>query len=191
MVVPAADRPGLAVVNGMSFSAQRGFFANSAVITEVREQDYGVGGALAGLDWQERIERQAAQMAGGGGAAIVGQRVSDFLAARPSEELPKTSYPFRVVASDLRLLLPAPVVAGMVAGILSFDAKLKGFGGAEGVLLAPETRTTSPVRFHRSPAGESTTVPGLFPLGEGAGYGGGIISCALDGVRAARAIASA
>ena len=79
----------------------------------------------------------------------------------------------------------------MVAAIRAFEAKLPGFAGSEGVLIAPETRTTSPVRFLRDEQGCATTVRGLYPAGEGAGYGGGIVSCALDGFRVARAVVAA
>ena len=114
--------------------------------------------------------------------------MSDFLADVTSTELPRTSYPMGVVPVDLRAVLPPPVIAGMKAALLDFDKAIPGFAGPEGVLIAPETRTTSPLRFLRGPDLQSPTLVGLLPVGEGAGYAGGIISAALDGTRAAEAV---
>jgi uncharacterized FAD-dependent dehydrogenase len=91
-------------------------------------------------------------------------------------------------AVDLREILPEPIVLGMVEAIQHFERRLPGFAGAEGVLLAPETRTTAPLRFHRGDDFQSPSVRGLLPIGEGAGYAGGIVSAALDGLLAAEAV---
>lgn len=189
LVVPAYNQPGHVVVNGMSFSARRAFWANSAVIVDVTPDDYGGEGPLRGYDWQDRIEQAAFRASGDERAPA--QRVVDLFAGRTSAELPKTSYPLGVVPWDLRDILPADVVDGMLRAIRAFDRQLPGFAGDEAVLIAPETRTTSPVRFLRDDRRQSVTVRDLFPIGEGAGYGGGIISCALDGLRAAMAITAA
>ena len=93
-----------------------------------------------------------------------------------------------VVSTDLRTLFPPEIIEGMKAALRHFNQKIEGFTGDDGVLIAPETRTTSPVRFVRDEQGQSVTVNGVYPIGEGSGYGGGIISSALDGLRAARAI---
>ena len=116
------------------------------------------------------------------------QRVDDLLAGRPSDDLPRTSYALGTVPVDLRKVLPRPVIEGMARALQTWDQRLDGFAGPEGVLIAPETRTTSPIRFLRDADCESTSIRGLYPVGEGAGYGGGIVSCALDGLRAARAL---
>ncbi|TNE88606.1 MAG: FAD-binding protein [Deltaproteobacteria bacterium] len=188
MVVPASERDDRVVVNGMSFAARRSYWANSAVIAEVTVEDYGSEDPLAGLAFQDAIEAKAYELAGSNGNAPA-QRVDDFLAGRGAvSELPKTSFPLGVTPVDLRELLPAPVVEGMVAAILAFDDKIPGFAGSEGVLIAPETRTTSPVRYLRDEHQCSTTVADLYPVGEGAGYGGGIVSSAIDGLRAARGV---
>jgi uncharacterized FAD-dependent dehydrogenase len=189
MVVPASAQPGHVVVNGMSFAARRAFWANSAVIVEVRPEDYGGEGPLAGYAFQDRIERACFAFTGDTERAPA-QRVSDLLAGRASTDLPRVSYPLGVVPCDLREVLPDFIVEGMKKAILSFDKEVPGFAGEGGVLIAPETRTTSPVRFLRKESGESTTLPGLFPIGEGAGHGGGIVSCALDGLRVGRALAT-
>jgi uncharacterized FAD-dependent dehydrogenase len=179
MVVPAQHEPGTNVVNGMSFAARRAVWANSAVIVQVGPEDYGATDARAGQRFQARIEAEAFRLTGN--YAAPAQRVDDFLADRASRELPRTSFPFGVVPVELRALLPAGVVAGMKGALLAFDQKIPGFASSAGVLIAPETRTTSPLRFARGPNGESPTLPGLIPSGEGAGWGGGIISAAHDG----------
>ncbi|RME28231.1 MAG: hypothetical protein D6798_02870, partial [Deltaproteobacteria bacterium] len=113
----------------------------------------------------------------------------DLLAGRGSTELPKVSHPLGATPTDLRELFPEPIIAGMVAALRHFDRRLPGFAGPDAVLVAPETRTTAPLRFLRDPVTlESTTLPGLMPLGEGAGFAGGIVSAALDGYRAARVL---
>jgi uncharacterized FAD-dependent dehydrogenase len=188
MVVPAQSEAGQVVVNGMSFAARRAMWANSALIVQVNPGDYPGTDPLAGVRFQEAIERRAFQV-GGGKYGAPSQRVADFLAGRPSEALPRTSYPQGVVPVDLAELLPAPIILGMRDAIRRFDKEIPGFAGEDGVLIAPETRTTSPLRFRRNETTlQSPTLPGVLPCGEGAGYAGGIISAALDGLRAAEAI---
>jgi hypothetical protein len=189
MVVPASNHAERLVVNGMSFAARRAFWANSAVIVEVRPEDYGADDPMAGFRWQDSIEAACFQAAGANYAAPA-QRVVDLLAGRVSDDLPKTSFPMGVASVDLRTVLPDFILDGMIAAIEEFERKIPGFAGPEALLIAPETRTTSPLRFLRDGRQCSTTVAGLFPTGEGSGYGGGIISCALDGIRAAQFILS-
>lgn len=186
MVVPAQEKPDLVVVNGMSFAARRAMWANSALIVQVRPSDYPGADPLAGVRFQEAIERRAFTL-GGGTYAAPAQRVVDFLEGRASTELPRTSFPMGVTPVDLDALLPRDVVAGMREAIRRFDREIPGFAGPEGVLVAPETRTTCPLRFRRGPNLEAEGLPGLVPCGEGAGWAGGIISAALDGFRAAEA----
>lgn len=188
MVVPATQIPHTVVVNGMSFAARRAAWANSAVIVSVSPEDYGGEGPLAGYAWQERIERLAFDLAGRDDRAPA-QRFVDLAAGKVTTDLPRSSFPMGLASADLRGVLPGFVIDGMIEGIRAFDRKLPGFAGPEALLIAPETRTTSPVRFHRDARRESTTLPGLYPIGEGAGYGGGIVSCALDGYLAARSLA--
>jgi uncharacterized FAD-dependent dehydrogenase len=186
MVVPASNHPDRVVVNGMSFAARRAMWANSAVIVEVHPEDYGADDPMAGFRWQDAIEKRCFDVAGDYRAPA--QRVSDLLAGVPSTDLPRSSFPMGLVPVDLRAVLPDFVVDGMIEAIREFDRDIPGFAGSDAVLIAPETRTTSPIRFERDDRGESTSLPGLFPVGEGAGYAGGIISSALDGMRAARSI---
>ena len=186
LVVPATNHEQRVVVNGMSFSTRRASWANSAVIVAVSPEDYGSTGPLSGYVWQDKIE-QACFEAAGSNYSAPAQRVVDFLRDTKSETLPKISYPLGVVSCRLDRLLPPSVVSGMKSAIRAWEKEIPGFS-KEGVLIAPETRTTSPIRFRRGEGGESQTLEGLYPVGEGAGYGGGIVSCALDGLRAGRAI---
>jgi uncharacterized FAD-dependent dehydrogenase len=188
LIVPAQSEAGQVVVNGMSFSTRMARWANAALIVQVVPGDYGDGGALAGYAFQEAIERRAFEL-GGGDYSAPAQRVDDFLEGRPTTDLPRTSFPMGVASVDLARLLPPFVVEGMRTAIRRFGKQIAGYAGPEGVLVAPETRTTSPVRFRRDPRTlESPTLPGLLPCGEGAGYAGGIISAALDGYRVAEAV---
>ena len=114
--------------------------------------------------------------------------MEDFLHDRPSKDLPKNSYILGTVPVDLRDVLPPFIVQGMKDAIRHFDRRVRGFAGPDGVLIAPETRTTAPLRFLRDEHMTSTTLPNLMPIGEGAGYAGGIISAALEGYRAAQVL---
>ncbi len=191
MVVPAQESEGLVVVNGMSFSTRRAIWANAALIVQVPVDAYVPfaqfpGDPLAGVEYQRVIERAAFSATGGYQAPA--QRVSDFLAGRVSETLPRVSYPLGVQSVELGRVLPAAVVTGMREAIRAFDIEIPGFAGESGVLIAPETRTTAPLRFMRGDDLQSLTLPGLYPCGEGAGFAGGIISAALDGFRVAEAV---
>ncbi len=186
-VVAASNHPGRVVVNGMSYSKRQAFWANSAVIVEVHPSDYPGSDPLAGVRFQDEIERLAFN-AGGGAFKAPAHRVSDLLAGQPSGDIDRTSYTNGVVAADLREVLPEPLIIGMQAALRHFDQQVPGFAGPDAVLIAPETRTTAPLRFHRDDARESPSLPGLMPVGEGAGYAGGIVSAALDGFRAAQTL---
>lgn len=186
-VVAASNHAGRVVVNGMSYSKRRAFWANSAVIVQVRPEDFDGTDPLAGVRYQDAIERAAWEAAGGGYQAPA-QRVQDLLAGRPTEALGRTSYTNGVVPGDLRAVLPPPLIDGLKAALRHFDQRIPGFAGPQGVLIAPETRTTAPLRFRRDAAGQSTSVADLLPVGEGFGYAGGIVSAALDGYRAATAV---
>jgi hypothetical protein len=186
MVVPAGNADDQVVVNGMSFAARRAMWANAALIVQVTPSDYRGLDPLAGVRFQADIERRAAAVTGGRSAPA--QRVIDLLEGRASTELPRTSYPLGVTPADLRALLPAPVVEGMKRALKNFEKDIPGYAGPEGVLIAPETRTTAPLRVLRGDDLQSPSLPGLLPVGEGAGYAGGIVSAALDGFRAAEAV---
>ncbi len=183
-VVPASNHQGRVVVNGMSYSKRAAPLANSAVIVAVEVADYDGSDALAGVRFQDAIEAKAFALAGENFGAPA-QRVEDFLNDRPSTVLPKTSYILGTQPVELNRVLPPFIIDGMKAAIRQFERAVPGFSGPEGVIIAPETRTTAPLRFLRDDTMTSTTIKGLMPIGEGAGYAGGIISAALEGYRAA------
>jgi hypothetical protein len=190
-VVAAGTDPEGLTVNGMSYSHRADRFGNAAVVVTVNPEDYPGEGPLRGLAWQRQLER-AAYQAGGGGHRAPAQRIVDFLANVPSEGALETSYRLGVTPGDLASLLPEDVVTTMRRGLRHFGHRVRGYDGAEGVLIGLETRTTSPVRVIRDPdTYQSVTVEGLYPLGEGAGYAGGIMSSASDGLRAVERIATA
>jgi uncharacterized protein len=187
-IVGASNQPERVVVNGMSYSGRKAFWANSAIIVEVHPSDYDGTDPMAGVRFQDRIEAKAFAM-GGGGFKAPAQRVQDYLDGKASASLPRTSFPQGVTPSNLWELFPAPIAEGLEEALRFFGKKLDGFAGKDGVLIAPETRTTAPLRFLRTEDRVSTTLPGLMPIGEGAGYAGGIASAALEGFRAAQSIA--
>ncbi len=189
-IVPAATEPDGVVVNGMSLSKRDSAFANAALVVTLRAQALGAAaaGPLAGVGFQRRVE-QAAYAVGGGRFVAPAQRLGDFLADRPSTSLPETSYRPGVVAAPLGGLFPPIVTAALREGLATLARRLPGFLHPDAVLVAAETRTSAPVRILRRPDTlESPSVAGLYPVGEGAGYAGGIVSAALDGARAADAI---
>ena len=183
-VVPASNHPDRVVVNGMSYSKRQAPLANSAVIVGVEVEDYDGSDPMAGVRFQDEIEAKAFAV-GGENFRAPAQRVEDFLADRPSVDLPKSSYILGTQPADLREVLPPFIIEGMKQAIRNFDRAIPGFAGSDGVIIAPETRTTAPLRFLRDETMISTTVRDLMPVGEGAGYAGGIISAALEGYRAA------
>ena len=186
VVVPASNHAERVVVNSMSFAARRARWANSALIVEVNPSDYGAGDPMAGFRWQDAIEARCFTVSRD--YAAPAQRVADLFDGVASSELPRSSFPMGLAPCDLRDLLPPFVTEGLKSAIAAFDGKLDGFAGGDGLLIAPETRTTSPIRFVRDARQCSVSVRDLYPTGEGSGYGGGIISCALDGLRTARSI---
>ena len=186
-VVAASNHPDRVVVNGMSYSGRKAWFANSAVIVEVGLEDYPGSDALAGVRYQDAIEARAWSL-GGGDFKAPAQRVSDLLAGSASSDLPRSSYTNGVSPSDMRELFEEPLVEGLITAIRHFDKRLPGFAGPEGVLIAPETRTTAPLRFVREDDYQARGLRDLLPVGEGAGYAGGIVSAGLDGLRAAEVL---
>ena len=186
-VVGATAQMGHVVVNGMSYSGRKAFYANSAIIVQVELEDYDGIDPLAGVRFQDVIEKRAYELSQQSFQAPA-QNVSDFLRKKKSTDIRKTSFPQGVVPCNLWELFPIEIAEGLKEAILHFDKKIPGFAGGDGVLIAPETRTSAPIRFLRDENLFSTTVSGLMPVGEGAGYAGGIASAALDGFRAVQSI---
>lgn len=186
VVVPAASEPGLLVVNGMSASARAGKFANSGMVVEVREDDfpqYSAEGPLALMAFQEDLERKFYKGAGDSIKAPA-QRMLDFVEHRKSESLPSTSYAPGILSAEFDSLFPPEISERLRKGFLEFGRKSKGFLTNDAILLGLESRTSSPVRVTRDAERlESVNVSGLFPAGEGAGYAGGIVSAAIDGMK--------
>ena len=188
-VVAAASETGRAVTNGMSLHARDGENANAAVVVSVNEADFG-GDARRAIAFQRELETKA-YAAGGGGYAAPAENVRSFLegAGTLHAGVVKPTYPRGVTACDLGSLLPGELTGDLRAGLSAFERKLRGYTAPEAVLTGLETRTSSPVRLPRDENGESTDVRGVWPCGEGPGYAGGIMSAAVDGLRAAARVA--
>ena len=187
-VVAAASEPGGTVTNGMSVFARDGENANAAVLVSVDPADFPSAHPLAGIDFQREIERAAYRRTGS--YAAPAQRLGDFLDGHPSASFGGVTPSYRpgVLPCDLSELLPGFVTASLREGFARFDRRIRGFAMPDAVLTAPETRSSSPVRIPRNERCESVSTPGLFPCGEGAGYAGGILSAAADGIRCAEAL---
>lgn len=187
-IIPATADPGQANTNGMSWSGRGTGFANSGLVGTFFPEDLPDGGLFAGMDLQESLERAGAEMSGGG-LRIPAQRLPDFLEGRPSAGLPPGSARVPLAPADLGRCLPPGWDALFRDALRRMDGQMPGFLHPEGLLAGPEARSSCPVRILRDPA--TLCVPGfdgLYPAGEGAGYAGGIVSAAVDGVRAAEAL---
>ena len=185
-VMASASEEGGIVTNGMSYSDRAGENANAAVLVTLNPGDFPYPGPLGGMLWQREIE-QAAFTAGGSNYYAPAQRVEDFLAGRASTGPGKVRPTYRpgVKWCDLHDVLPRKLTGALEQGIRSLEARLCGFSDGDAVLTAPETRSSSPVRIVRDGKGVSS-LDGLYPAGEGAGYAGGIMSAAVDGMMAAQ-----
>jgi uncharacterized FAD-dependent dehydrogenase len=186
VIVPTPTRDGELCINGMSH-AHTGRFANSAMVVTVDPADLDAGDPLAGVRLQQQIEA-AGYTAGGGAFVAPAVRLTDFLAGRVSSALGATSYRRGLASADLDALVPSFVGETLRRALRRFDDKMTGFVTGEAQLIGVETRTASPVRVMRDEDLQSVSLRGLYPSGEGVGYGGGIASCALDGVRVAGSI---
>jgi uncharacterized FAD-dependent dehydrogenase len=190
IIAPCATAPGEVVTNGWSPSKRNNPFANSGIVvavdplTDAREKQHG--GPLAGMHWQQEIE-QTAWRAGGEKQSAPAQRMEDFINGRASNDLPTCSYPPGIVPAMLSHVLPPAIASRLRGGLIAFGEKMRGYRTNEAVLVAVESRTSSPVRIPRDPVTlEHPEVHGLYSCGEGAGYAGGIVSAAMDGQRIAR-----
>ena len=217
LVVPSASSPDGIVVNGMSPSSRNAYWSNAAIVVECRPEDYAewgefTGDPLAGLHFRTAIEQAAKTCAtvastsaktepstataanspaplASNPQTAPAQLLVDFLAGKRSSALPKSSYTPGVTSVNLDEVLPNHVSARLKEGFLAFDKHMKGFICGDALLIAPETRTSTPVRIVRDTKTlESPIIKGLFPAGEGSGYAGGIVSSAIDGENSAKAI---
>ena len=186
-VVAAASEEGHIVTNGMSYADRDGENANAALLVTVNPADFPYEGNLGGMKWQREIEERAYQVSGSYRAPA--QLVGDFLAKRSGTGAGAVQPTYRpgVHWCDLHDVLPDRITDAIAEALPQLDHKLKGFSSADAVMTAPETRSSSPVRIIRDDTRQSQ-VRGLYPTGEGAGYAGGIMSAAIDGIMTAEAI---
>lgn len=187
-VVCASSEKGAVVVNGMSEYGRDAENSNCALLVGIDPEDFPSDSPLSGFDLQKKIEQKAFKY-GGENYSAPCQLVGDFLENKPSTKIMsvKPSCPTGVNPSDLRLILPRKVTDTLSGAIIKMNDKLKGFSMKEAILTAAETRSSSPVRILRDDLYQ-TNIRGLFPAGEGAGYAGGIVSAAVDGIRCAHAV---
>lgn len=185
-VINSSSEEGMLCVNGMSYSTRSGAYSNAAIVVSVSESDIS-GGALAGVEFQRQIESKAFK-AGGGGFYAPAQRITSLLSGRVDDVLPAVSYEPGARPADMRSYLPPWAADEISHALKSFDRSMKGFICDQGVVIGAETRTSSPVRIPRGEDFQSLSLKGLFPAGEGAGYAGGIVSSAVDGMRTADAV---
>ncbi len=184
-VIAAASEEGGIVTNGMSYHARQGANANSALLVGIAPADYGADHPLAGMFFQRRLEQRAYEYVQGYRAPA--QRLEDFMLGRPTKEFGQVSPTYRpgVTPGDLQKILPDFAVGAMKEAIPVFDRRLKGFALPDAVLTGPESRSSSPITILRDRETLQSPIAGLYPCGEGAGYAGGIMSAATDGIRCA------
>lgn len=190
-VVPAVSSPCQMVVNGMSSSSRGGRWANSGMVVEILPEDVGAdeNSPLRVMEFQAEIENRFFAD-GDGSQNAPAQRMTDFVNGKKSDFLPSSSYQPGIHSARIDMLLPDFVARRLQSGFKEFDRKNRGFLTDKAVVIGNETRTSSPVRIDRDPTSLcSVSLEGLFPAGEGAGYAGGIVSAAMDGEKAAEALA--
>ncbi len=186
-IVASVNQPGLLCTNGMSNSRHSSGWANAALVVTLGPRELG-GGTWAGVDFQETLER-AAFSAGGGDYTAPAQRAPDFLAGRETRSPGATSYRFGVRPGRIDLLLPEPVRDALRHALARFEREIPGFASEAGLLVGLETRSSGPVRLPREEATRRARgFANLFPVGEGSGHAGGIMSAAIDGARSAQAL---
>jgi uncharacterized protein len=182
-VLNASSDQGMMVLNGMSYSHRSSAFSNAALVVTCNTDDYKSTSPLAGVAFQKDIEQKAFNT-GGGKWHVPAQNLMDFLGAKHSAVLNETSFKMGTVASDLKEILPGFVITELLAAFDKWKADVPLFVSDQAILLAPETRTSSPVRIIRNDNFESINIKNLFPIGEGSGYTGGITSSAADAIKA-------
>jgi len=190
VIAPAATDVNEIVVNGWSSSARNGVYSNSGIVVAVNPENwtrYEKYGALAALQFQKDVEQKA--FAATNSLSAPAQRMEDFIQNKTSKDLPRTSYQPGLVAADLSEILPAFITDSLREGLIDFGKKMRGYRTNEAVLVGVESRTSSPVRIPRQKETfRHPQISNLFPCGEGAGYAGGIVSAAMDGIACANAI---
>ncbi len=186
-IIGCSSEKGGVVTNGMSLYSRNSPFANSAVVVNVRTEDFAGPSPLNGVFFRRQWEEKAFVL-GGRDYRAPAQRLTDFVYDKESRDVGPTSFRPGVVVAPLREVLPSFVCEALRKGLVLFEQKMPGFLTSEAVLVGVETRTSSPVRILRGEDGQSIAVRGVYPCGEGAGYAGGIVSSAVDGMKAAERI---
>lgn len=179
VIVNAASEEGGTLVNGMSYSDRMRPYSNSALVVGVKENEFG-DELFSGMEFQEKLERAAYDIAGYGGLY---QNTEDFLKGRVSKAVKGSSYEMDLIPTDLSGFFPKFISENMKSALNHWNKIHKGFVSSEANLIGPETRTSAPVKIARDLKGESLSIKGLYPIGEGAGYAGGITSAAVDGLK--------
>ncbi len=185
-VISCASSQGALTTNGMSLHARSGQFANAAFLVPVTPEDFPAG-PLGGIAFQEEIERKAFEAARGN-FTLPAMRLDEFLRGRKPTKLPAARSCINAYPTDIRTFLPKFIMDTLRQAIPRMFERISGVKTKDVLVYAPETRSSSPVRILRNDEGESTSVAGLYPAGEGSGYAGGIVSSAVDGIKAAEAI---
>jgi uncharacterized protein len=187
-VMPSVSQPGSFCTNGMSLAKRDSPFANSGLVVTIPTEHFGSADLLAGVHLQQKYERRAFELGRGDYRCPI-QRVADFLEHRRTKDVPPSSYPRGVVAAAIAEVVPPLVLEALRHGLPVLDRKWHGRFLPEATLVGPEARGSSPVRIVRDDATRETPgIEGLYPVGEGAGYAGGIVSAAVDGLRSAKAV---
>ena len=180
VIVNAASENGGTLVNGMSYSDRNGRFSNSALVVGIKENEFG-DELFSAMKFQEELERKTFELVKNYGALY--QSVPDFLEGKLTEKEIETSYEMKKTPYDLNKLFPEVITRNMKMALNYWGKRYEGFVSERANLIAPETRTSAPVKITRNEIGESVNIKGLYPVGEGAGYAGGIVSAAVDGLK--------
>lgn len=186
-LLPTSAQAGHLAINGMSYHARASGFANAAVVVNIQREDFFRGHVLDGVAFQSALE-QAAYKAGGGDYVSPAQRLGDFLKGQSSRGELRSTYRPGVAAARLDQILPGFVTEALRGALLQYNERMRGYLSHEAILAGIESKTSSPVVMTRDASLQSVSHPGIFPTGEGAGFAGGIVSAALDGVKVARAV---
>lgn len=185
-VINASSEKGMMVINGMSYSSRSSSFSNSALIVPCRAEDYKSSHPLAGFEFQKAIEKKAFK-AGRGSWKIPAQNLTDFMSGKISGNLIENSCKMGTVSANLAKILPPFISETLLAAFNKWKENYPLFISDQALLMAPETRTTCPMKINRDEKFESINIKNLFPIGEGSGYTGGITSSAADGIKAVKA----
>jgi uncharacterized FAD-dependent dehydrogenase len=178
-IVNAASESGTSLVNGMSYSKRDGEFSNSAIVVAVNNRDYGTD-LFSGMEFQQKLEKKSYEIVQNYGAVY--QKVTDFIKNRETSSEIRSSYGMRLHSCNLNSFFPG-FISNNLQDAFKYWSKNPFFISENANLIAPETRTSAPIKITRNELGKSVNTGNLYPIGEGAGYAGGIVSAAVDGIK--------